>query len=70
MKGTFSRGAELTLLSNDPDLAVSEIFHKVVLHVNKEGSDAASATKIFIVKSRLEIVQEFFADYPFYIRYM
>ena len=65
VKRAFSRGAELTVVSDDPDLAVSEIFHKAVLDVKEEGSEAAAATKIYIVKRCLEIVPEFVADHPF-----
>lgn len=65
MKHVFSRGAELGIASDSPDLAVSEILHKAVLEVNEEGSEAAAATMVAVMMCALIIEPEFVADHPF-----
>ena len=65
VKRAFSRGAELTVASDCPDLAVSEILHKAVLEVNEEGSEAAAATMVGVMLCCLVMEPEFVADHPF-----
>ena len=43
IKDLFKR-ANLTSISNDPDLHVDNILHQSFLEVNEEGSEAAGAT--------------------------
>lgn len=61
----FKSGAELGAASDASNLVVSDILHKAVLEVNEEGSEAAAATKIAIVKRCMVYDPVFCANHPF-----
>nr|KAG5692310.1 hypothetical protein BaRGS_009520 [Batillaria attramentaria] len=53
--------ADFTGIANG--LSISEVFHKAVVQVNEEGSEAAAATGM--VMKRMPIIKPFVADHPF-----
>lgn len=63
----FSSAADLSGISGNKDLAVSDIVHKAVIEVNEEGSEAAAITGVIVnVKSSLiPRKNTFTADHPF-----
>lgn len=61
----FQQGAELGIVSDSQNLAVSDIFHKAVLEVNEEGSEAAAATMVSVMLCSISFDPEFIADHPF-----
>ncbi|GFS31816.1 hypothetical protein TNIN_157941 [Trichonephila inaurata madagascariensis] len=58
--------ADLTGISDFEGIYVSEIYHKAVIEVNEEGSEASAATAVVIAyRSLPPPVPEFTADHPF-----
>ena len=58
--------ADLTGLSNSGNLHVSGAFHKAVIEVNEEGSEAAAATGMLVMMSLLPLPPEqVICDHPF-----
>ncbi|XP_076453821.1 leukocyte elastase inhibitor-like isoform X1 [Babylonia areolata] len=49
----------------DEELYISQVFHKAVVEVNEEGSEAAAATAVVMMARCLPIVMPFVADHPF-----
>ncbi|XP_033117898.1 leukocyte elastase inhibitor-like isoform X2 [Anneissia japonica] len=47
------------------ELFVSEVIHKAFIEVNEEGSEAAAATAVKMMKRSIELVTQFRADHPF-----
>lgn len=57
--------ADLTGISDKGDLYVSEIYHKVFVDVNEEGTEAAAATGAVATVRMRPILTTFKADHPF-----
>ncbi|KAK3103043.1 hypothetical protein FSP39_015992 [Pinctada imbricata] len=47
------------------DIYIDEIFHKAFVEVNEEGTEAAAATAVKMVKRSIVITPSFRADHPF-----
>lgn len=65
MNRLFSRGAHFGGISDSKELLISEIFHKAVLVVNEEGSEAAAATAVVMMMCSIQFDPEFIVDHPF-----
>ncbi|XP_070603241.1 serpin B3-like [Erythrolamprus reginae] len=66
MKDVFNAGkANLSGISGNGNLVVSQVFHKAYIEVNEEGTEAAAATGVVVVPTSAPIVTEFKADRPF-----
>ncbi|KAG8539491.1 hypothetical protein GDO81_020839, partial [Engystomops pustulosus] len=61
----FSKSADLSKISNDVKLEVSQANHQAVIIMNEEGTVAAAATSIGVVVTSIEIVPEVKANKPF-----
>lgn len=57
--------ADLTGISDKGDLYVSQIYHKVFVEVNEEGTEAAAATGAVATVRMRPISTKFQADHPF-----
>ncbi|XP_050687471.1 leukocyte elastase inhibitor-like isoform X1 [Eriocheir sinensis] len=68
MKDLFDEeSADLSGISGKKDLFVSNVVHKAFLEVNEEGSEAAAATEIRIMRRSLPMDPlRFTADHPFF----
>ncbi|XP_078694037.1 leukocyte elastase inhibitor-like [Branchiostoma floridae x Branchiostoma belcheri] len=65
MTALFSRAdADLSGITGSRDLYVSHVIHKAFVEVNEEGSEAAAATAVSMMKRSLD-GETFFADHPF-----
>ncbi|XP_022045055.1 protein Z-dependent protease inhibitor [Acanthochromis polyacanthus] len=64
MSSIFSVSANLTRLSKDGGLKVSEVLHKAVIEVDETGTTAAAATTIGIIPYSLP--RRFTVDRPFF----
>ncbi|XP_070699096.1 protein Z-dependent protease inhibitor [Pempheris klunzingeri] len=64
MASIFSNSANLTKLSQDHGLKVSEVLHKAVIEVDEAGTTAAAATSIGITPYSLP--RTFFVNRPFF----
>lgn len=53
---------DLSGMSRDPDLFVSEVVHKSFVEVNEEGTEAAVATRVVVSNCA---VPRFVCDHPF-----
>ncbi|GFQ73738.1 leukocyte elastase inhibitor [Trichonephila clavata] len=67
MVKAFNDGqADLTGITDLKGIYVSKIYHKAVIEVNEEGSEASAATAVVIaIRSLPPPVPEFTADHPF-----
>ncbi|PRD22298.1 UNVERIFIED_CONTAM: Neuroserpin [Trichonephila clavipes] len=65
MNKIFNAGAHLDGINDSKQLLVSEIVHKAVLIVNEEGSEAAAATAVVMMRCSLSMCPEFIVDHPF-----
>ncbi|CAD7012757.1 serine protease inhibitor 42Dd [Ceratitis capitata] len=54
------------MLESPEELRVSNIFHKAVIEVNEEGTEAAAATAMIMMTRCLLIPLQFIADRPFF----
>jgi serpin B len=61
----FSNDADLSGMSRKKDLKIDEVFHKAFVEVSEEGTEAAAATAVVIVRKSISIPVEFIADRPF-----
>uniref|UniRef100_G3UPB6 Serpin family B member 11 n=1 Tax=Meleagris gallopavo TaxID=9103 RepID=G3UPB6_MELGA len=57
--------ADLSALSFEKSLVLSNIVHKAYVEVNEEGTTAAAATGAAIVRRSLPLIEVFMADHPF-----
>ncbi len=57
--------ADLSGINGGRDLSVSKVIHKAFIEVNEEGSEAAAATAVTLMKRSLDMSPEFIADHPF-----
>ncbi|NXJ07551.1 SPB10 protein, partial [Odontophorus gujanensis] len=56
--------ADFTRMSAKKDLFISKVIHKAFVEVNEEGTEAAAATGVLVMRSRTPTVT-FKADHPF-----
>ncbi|KAG0428436.1 hypothetical protein HPB47_024568 [Ixodes persulcatus] len=56
---------DLSGISADKDLVVSDVIHKAFVEVNEEGTEAAAATAVMMVKYCLSFPTRFIVDHPF-----
>ncbi|PKP36005.1 MAG: serpin family protein [Bacteroidetes bacterium HGW-Bacteroidetes-15] len=61
----FSNAADLSRMSGNKDLKIDEVFHKAFVEVSEEGTEAAAATAVVIVRKSVTIPVEFKANRPF-----
>lgn len=66
VKSLFGNRADLSGITGERNLYVSEIIHKAVIEVNEEGSEAAAVTGVISKMLPLPMLtNEFIADHPF-----
>jgi len=65
MPTPFSNGADFTRMSSKSDLKIDEVFHKAFVEVSEEGTEAAAATAVVIVRKSVTIPVDFVANRPF-----
>ncbi|KAF8773437.1 intracellular coagulation inhibitor 2-like [Argiope bruennichi] len=62
----FRTGADFSGMTQSRDVFVSQVFHKAVIEVNEEGSEAAAVTEIIAEETSLILGKSRFrADHPF-----
>ncbi|KAF8773436.1 putative serpin-like protein [Argiope bruennichi] len=62
----FRTGADFSGITQSRDMFVSQVFHKAVVVVNEEGSEAAAVTEIDVEETSLNLEKpRFRADHPF-----
>lgn len=61
----FSNAADFTGMSRKKDLKIDEVFHKAFVEVSEEGTEAAAATAVVIIRKTSIISNEFRANRPF-----
>uniref|UniRef100_A0A8D2N693 Serpin B10 n=1 Tax=Zonotrichia albicollis TaxID=44394 RepID=A0A8D2N693_ZONAL len=65
IRNAFNPGqADFTGMSLKKDLFISEVIHKAFVEVNEEGTEAAAATGVLMMRSRIPTMT-FKADHPF-----
>ncbi|KAL8598852.1 hypothetical protein ACOMHN_015431 [Nucella lapillus] len=64
MPQAFGDAADFSGMA-DEDLKISEVFHKAVVEVNEEGSEAAAATAMVMMMRSMPVIKPFTADHPF-----
>jgi serpin B len=65
MQDAFSSSADFSGMTGKRDLFISEIIHQAFVEVNEEGTEAAAATAVVVLKSCVIIPNIFKADHPF-----
>lgn len=66
MQQVFTEDADLSGISNaDKDLYISAIIHKAFIQVDEQGTEAAAATAVVVMKRSIERNPSFIADHPF-----
>lgn len=61
----FSNLADFTRMSSKPDLKIDEVYHKAFVEVSEEGTEAAAATAVVIVRKSMPAYFEFNVNRPF-----
>jgi serpin B len=64
MPDAFSGAADFSGIYGGRGIWISDVFHKAFVEVNEEGTEAAAATAVVLVKSD-HIAPVFCADHPF-----
>ena len=66
-KAAFEEGtADLSdMLVGGADLVLEHVFHKAVIEVNEEGTEAAASTACVSVRKCVRYPVDFVADHPF-----
>lgn len=65
IRNAFDPGqADFTGMSAKKDLFISQVIHKAFVEVNEEGTEAAAATGVLMMRSRVPTMT-FKADHPF-----
>lgn len=62
---TAFNGADLSGISNGRNLSINNVIHEAFISVNEEGTEAAAAAAIAIMKGGFKQVAEFYVDHPF-----
>ncbi|CAN7936918.1 unnamed protein product [Ixodes hexagonus] len=72
VKSVFTSDADLSGISGNKALVVSDVKHTAVIEVSEEGTAAASVTSVGIVAKSLPQTAKFYVDHPFlfYVRDM
>ncbi|KAH9374891.1 hypothetical protein HPB48_000754 [Haemaphysalis longicornis] len=67
IKDIFGPEADLSGMSEVGGLVVSEVYHKAFVEVNEEGTEAAAATAMVVMKKCAvrTVPCEFIVDHPF-----
>lgn len=65
MPTAFSNRADFTRMSKKPDLKIDEVYHKAFVEVSEEGTEAAAATAVVIVRKAMPMFVDFNANRPF-----
>lgn len=61
----FSNAANFSRMSGNQELKIDEVFHKAFVEVTEEGTEAAAATAVVVVRKSVTIPVEFNANRPF-----
>lgn len=61
----FSDKADFTRMSKKPDLKIDEVYHKAFVEVSEEGTEAAAATAVVVVRKSFAVPEKFIANRPF-----
>jgi serpin B len=66
MPAAFTPGeADFSGMDGSKSLFIGQVVHKAFVDVNEEGTEAAAATSVHILKASVSIVPDFRADHPF-----
>lgn len=61
----FSNTADLSRMARNKELKIDEVYHKAFVEVSEEGTEAAAATAVVIVRKSISIPVDFIANRPF-----
>lgn len=61
----FSNAADLSGMARNKELKIDEVYHKAFVEVSEEGTEAAAATAVVIVRKSVSVPNEFTANRPF-----
>lgn len=65
MELPFSNAADFSGMCKDNDLRIDKIIHKATIDVSEEGTEAAAATAVIMIRKTAMIGATFFANKPF-----
>jgi serpin B len=60
----MDKGADFSGINGKGDIWIKDVFHKAVIEINEEGTEAAAATAVVMEKAAIRYI-EFRADHPF-----
>lgn len=58
-------GADFSGMTTAEELHISDVFHKVFVEVNEEGTEAAAATAVVMARESASLAIEVTVDRPF-----